>query len=116
MSDVNLRDKAIQEKARNFIIHLRTFAGADHEEFSSANANDLSSSIIGFKEHQKIWDNHWNSLKELTDFHASADDLKTFNVNEELSKKLGVQSAQKFLSREDFLIEFSLRRKNQLIY
>ena len=113
LSDVNLRDKAIQEKARNFIIHLRTFAGASHEEFSSANANDLSSSIIGFKEHQKIWGNHWNSLKELvTDFHASANDLQTFNVNEELSKKLGVQSAQKFFKQgEDFLIEFSLRQK-----
>ena len=113
LSDLTLRDASIQEKARKFIIQIRTFAGASHEDFSSANAEDLRSSIINFKDHQKIWSNHWGSLKELvTDFHASADDLKTFNVNEELSKKLGVQSAQKFFEQgDDFLVALSLRQK-----
>ncbi len=111
--ELTKRDRVVQDKIYKFIIQIRTFARSNHEEFSSANANDLKSSILNFKEYQQGRITRWASLKEIVShFHSSVDDFKVFDVDEELSKKLGVQSAQKFFGQgDDFLSALSISQK-----
>ncbi len=107
------RDAIVQDKIYKFIIQIRTVTHSNHEEFSAANANDLQSSILNFKKHQQSRSAHWTSLKDIVShLHSSVDDFKVFDVNEELSKKLGVESAQKFFGQgDDFLSALSISQK-----
>lgn len=114
--DLLKRDQTLLVQAETFFETVRKTSLLTPEPFEDFIADDLIASINSFSKYQAFWNSHWSQLKQLiTEFKSSADDLKAFDIEEQLSAELKIPSAlQYFDIGDNFLAALSDRQKAAL--
>jgi len=107
------RDQLLQPLVETFFETVSKTAMLTPQPFSKASPDDLKSTIPFFTEYQRVWKSHWDQLKQLlTEFKSSADDLKVFEIEEQLNNQLQVDSVYQYFDRgKQFISALSSRHK-----
>lgn len=107
------RDQHLQPLVETFFETVSKTAMLTPQPFSKASPSDLQSTIKFFKEYQGTWKSHWAQLKELlVQFKSSANDLRTFEMEDTLNKQLKVDSVYEYFDRgKQFISALSSRQK-----